>query len=539
MRYAPKEKNIIRMLFLSLVFTSLPLRSDFIQVPFGSTDNWVLPETGAEILTYNGRQALRLKKGDGERIAYLKDFTFENGIIELDIAALPSYTGLVFRVRTDQAYEGIYFRPQNSGHKDPGRHGHTVQYHAPPRYTWFYFREKAPEKYETGASLTLREWFHVRVEVSGLQAKVYINGSTKPDMIINDLKHGVSRGSVGLWCGNGSEGTFANLKIQTHEDTDTSTLPEPKGSVKTKLRYSPEQEYLFDIFKKRRSVRKFLSTPIPDEHILKILDIARSGPTSGNQQPWKFLVIQDRDKLDLLRDECVSRALERTKKRIHMDTAKIEETRQRLHQRYTDYLSAPVYIVVLVDKNSRYPSYNIYDGSVAAGFLMIAARALGYGTVFSQDTIPYDLIKKTFEIPDNFIRICFTPIGVPEEWPEPREKKPLREFAVFEKLIQGVNFKVPVKRKAIQMDAKILKEYAGRFQIEGSSSQVSITAENIKIYIQVDGQPKYEIFAEERDKFFMKIADIQLSFTRDNGGKISGFILHQGGRNIKVNKIEK
>jgi len=70
---------------------------------------------------------------------------------------------------------------------------------------------------------------------------------------------------------------------------------------------------------------------------------------------------------------------------------------------------------------------------------MLAARALGYGTVFSQDSIPFDLIKKVFQIPDGYERIYFTPIGVPESWPESPAKKPLREFVVFEKFVKGIN----------------------------------------------------------------------------------------------------
>ena len=79
--------------------------------------------------------------------------------------------------------------------------------------------------------------------------------------------------------------------------------------------YTAEQEYLFDIIKNRRTVRDFKPTPVPKEHILKILDMARSAPTSGNQQPWKFLVVQDRAKLDRLKVEAVAWFLAEYEKR--------------------------------------------------------------------------------------------------------------------------------------------------------------------------------------------------------------------------------
>jgi len=72
------------------------------------------------------------------------------------------------------------------------------------------------------------------------------------------------------------------------------------------------------------------------------------------------------------------------------------------------------------------------DGALAAGYLMLAARALGYGTVFCTDSIPEKLTKKIFDIPDHFTRICITPVGVPESWPESPLKKSLDELVVYE-----------------------------------------------------------------------------------------------------------
>lgn len=184
-------------------------------------------------------------------------------------------------------------------------------------------------------------------------------------------------------------------------------------------------DFMFDVFQNRRSVRKFKSTPVPEEHLFKILDAARCAPTSGNQQPWKFLVIRSREKLDLLKEKCI-------KKSIAQRLIVPEETKKRIIQYFTDYLSAPVYVVVLTDNNSMYPTYNIHDGPLAAGYLMLAARALGYGTVYATDSIPVDLTKEVFNIPDNYTRICITPIGVPEEWPEKKAKKKLEDFIVYD-----------------------------------------------------------------------------------------------------------
>jgi hypothetical protein len=41
-------------------------------------------------------------------------------------------------------------------------------------------------------------WFHVKIEVSGKQARVYLGNSGRPALVIPDLKHGLGRGTLGV-----------------------------------------------------------------------------------------------------------------------------------------------------------------------------------------------------------------------------------------------------------------------------------------------------------------------------------------------------
>ncbi len=525
------NKTILSVLFLITFFAhsaGINAQNTEGSYDFSNTDNWIFTsKEEPEIINYKGKTSLRIKEENGTRIAYLKDFEFENGIIEVDIAAIPRFAGIVFRVQDEETFESLYFRPQNSRHERPVMRGRTVQYHSHPQFPWFYLRENYPDQYEDGVDLPPDEWFHLKAVVTGVVLKVYVNKSETPCLVVNNLKQGVSRGSVGLMIGNTSGGTFANFSVKA--------LP-PTTETEVKTGFTHEQEYLFDMFKTRRSVRKFKSTPVPEEHLNKILDIARSGPTSGNQQPWKFFVIQDRKKLDELRDACVNRSLERAKSRENYNPDNLNTIRERSYKRYTDFLTAPVYVVVLVDSTSQYPSYNIYDGSVAAGYLMIAARAFGYGTVFSQDSIPYELIKAVFDIPDQFERICFTPIGVPESWPSTPNKQPLEKFTVFEKFIPGENYDPPVVRTAIELDQSIINSYHGRYEINPDLI-ITITSENGSVFAQVTGQMKVEIFPESETEFFLKVMDAQITFVKSESGDVVELILHQGGQDTPAKKI--
>jgi nitroreductase len=195
---------------------------------------------------------------------------------------------------------------------------------------------------------------------------------------------------------------------------------------------SPGQQFFFDTVAGRRSVRSFKGDEVSAAHLLKILDAARMAATSGNQQPWKFLVIRERQKKDALKKVCLERGMARIQASVELDEAQKQEKVKKLQGYYDTCFTAPLFVVILVDKQSTYPSYNHFDGPMAAANLMLAARALGYGTVFYTDTIPDEVTRLVLQIPERYERVCITPIGVPCEWPKAPVKKELSEFIVYD-----------------------------------------------------------------------------------------------------------
>jgi len=195
-----------------------------------------------------------------------------------------------------------------------------------------------------------------------------------------------------------------------------------------------DQSDFWNVIYNRRSVRKFKADAIPEADIRKIIDAARMSPTSGNQQPWKFLVIRDKKLILQMMEACIKESLTR-----YDANPNANETRDQFKDRISrtlasGYFSAPVFIVVLTDNNSTYPDYNHWDGPLAAGYLMLAARALGYGTVFITDAIPENVTKEVLQIPDTYTRVCITPLGIPVEWPATPPKKDLKDMIFFDKL---------------------------------------------------------------------------------------------------------
>jgi len=190
---------------------------------------------------------------------------------------------------------------------------------------------------------------------------------------------------------------------------------------------------LWQTFSQRRSVRSYSSDEVPEADILKILDAARSAPTSGNQQPWKFLVIRNETKIKQMQEACIQNIVEKYYKPESADQTQAE-FENIARERMSGYFSAPVYIVILTDNESRYSTYNHWDGPLAVAYLMLAARALGYGTVHITDSIPDEVTKEVFEIPDRYTRVCITPLGKPAAWPDSPPKKDLGDFIAYEML---------------------------------------------------------------------------------------------------------
>lgn len=203
-------------------------------------------------------------------------------------------------------------------------------------------------------------------------------------------------------------------------------------AVDEELQLSPGQQFFFDTIHGRRSVRGFRDEPVPEAHLLKILDAARMAPTSGNQQPWKFLVVKDRQAREALKQACMEKGLSRIDNKAGLSLEQKKEQVKKLQNYYDNCFTAPLFVVVLVDMESKYPGYNHFDGPLAAANLILAARALGYGTVFYTDTISDDVTRKVLKIPERYQRVCITPIGVPLEWPETPPKKDLSEFIIYD-----------------------------------------------------------------------------------------------------------
>ena len=93
----------------------------------------------------------------------------------------------------------------------------------------------------------------------------------------------------------------------------------------------------------------------------------------------------------------------------------------------------------------------------------------------------------------------------------------------------------PKKRTEITLEPGVVAEYAGEYVFTPAFS-IRITADGAHLYAQATAQPRFEVFAEKKDEFFLKVVDAQISFVRDESGKVTHLILHQNGLDQKAPK---
>lgn len=68
---------------------------------------------------------------------------------------------------------------------------------------------------------------------------------------------------------------------------------------------------LSDLLLNRRSVRNYQPKPVPIDIIKNIINDSILAPSAGNEQPWKFVVVRNKEMIDRISAECKKNFLER------------------------------------------------------------------------------------------------------------------------------------------------------------------------------------------------------------------------------------
>jgi len=157
---------------------------------------------------FEGRPAFSLRG-----MAELKDVEMRDGILDVDVYTERRRTFFGFDFRIDSAnFEELYLRTHKTGLPD------AIQY-TPVLNTgrnWQLFNGPG---FTGGMNIPVDTWFHLRLVVTGAQAKLYAGDTTTPVLVMSDLKSGVQKGGIALMA-LGGPAYFSNFSF-----TPTADVP--------------------------------------------------------------------------------------------------------------------------------------------------------------------------------------------------------------------------------------------------------------------------------------------------------------------------
>jgi nitroreductase len=186
-------------------------------------------------------------------------------------------------------------------------------------------------------------------------------------------------------------------------------------------------EILSNIIKKRRSVRKYLKKDVPDNLLEKIFEAAKYAPSTGNYQPWEFIVVKN----------------EETKKDLTMAA---------YNQNWM--LEAPIFIVACINMRLAAAVYGergarLYGvQSVAAAIenILLTAESLDLATCWI-GAFSEVVIARLLECPE-YVRPCaIITLGYPAEEPRVPPKQSIQEFVHIEKFGETLLMRAVEKEK--------------------------------------------------------------------------------------------
>jgi nitroreductase len=202
-----------------------------------------------------------------------------------------------------------------------------------------------------------------------------------------------------------------------------------------------DYDRLLELIKSRRSIRRFADRPVGHDDLARLLEAARWAPSNHNRQPWRFLVIEDKQQINQLA-EIVSQGLsEKLKSLPEVAAAYAGE-----FMHYATFFSnAPVLLVVLHKqpvsvsapllaglKNPDLVSGEPLSVAMAVQNLLLAAQALGLGTcVLTGPLLVQDALAGALDLSAGHDLTCLVALGHPAELPAPPRRKTIEQIVEF------------------------------------------------------------------------------------------------------------
>jgi nitroreductase len=148
----------------------------------------------------------------------------------------------------------------------------------------------------------------------------------------------------------------------------------------------------WDTIRARRNVRQYTDQPIAREHLERICEAGRRAPSSGNWQPWNFVVVTDRGQL--------------------IELAKVWDRGGR----HIAGSAATIALVAAQPEDERHRDWLMYDLGQATANMMLAAADLGIGSGHSA-VADQQQAQRVLGFPDGYFAVYLIGLGYPADRP--------------------------------------------------------------------------------------------------------------------------
>jgi hypothetical protein len=225
-----KFMKTIYLLACSLLASFCYTAGQPVKVPF-TADRWDMQYAEVVPETYLDKEGILLKSG----AIIAKDVNLLDGTLEADISVPQQrgFPGFAFRMRDTNNFENFYLRPHQSGNPDATQY--TPVFNGQAGWQLYY-----GEGYSKAFTFKFNSWHHIKIDLHGLQAEIYIDDMQNPLIKVPELKQDWKGGTIGLISG-GIPVHFANVQYSAKQGTAPTRMPVPptgSGGVVTKFQVS-------------------------------------------------------------------------------------------------------------------------------------------------------------------------------------------------------------------------------------------------------------------------------------------------------------
>ena len=161
---------------------------------------------------------------------------------------------------------------------------------------------------------------------------------------------------------------------------------------------------ILEIIKSRRSIRNYKNEKIKDEEILKIVEAGRWAPSASNNQPWRFIIVQNVELIKKIGDAC----------KILTINSFVEK--------------APLIIIIYTEKKHRWVEL---DCGICAENMMLEAHSIGIGSCFV-GAFKENKIKEIINLPEDFNVVGLITFEYKENEKEPTLRLDLKDIVKYD-----------------------------------------------------------------------------------------------------------